>query len=175
MQSDSTRTSNRNLIEVKVTIERAVSEVFSFYRDFTNLPRFLGDVMAVEPTGPMTSQWTIEGPFGMQAHWTIEVTEERMNELICYETAGLHGLRTYWEIYFTPGLSGGETEVREVMKVPLGKLGEAALALIGKFPAAEMTANLQRLKEFMETGKVTDTSYAVPGKFQNASQDERNK
>ena len=40
MQSDSTRTSNRNLIEVKVTIERAVSEVFSFYRDFTNLPRF---------------------------------------------------------------------------------------------------------------------------------------
>ena len=175
MQSDSTLTSNRNLIEVKVTIERAVSEVFSFYRDFRNLPKFLGDVMAVEPTGPTTSRWTIEGPFGTRAHWTIEVTEERTNELICYETAGVHGPRTYWEIYFTPDLRAGGTEIREVMKVPLGRLGEAALALIGKFPAAEITANLQRLKEFMETGKVTDTSYAIPGKFQDTSKGERNK
>ena len=58
-----------------------------------------------------------------------------------------------------------KTEVREVMKAPLGKLGRAALALIRKFPAEELTANLRRLKEVMETGKVMDTSYAVAGKF----------
>jgi hypothetical protein len=29
----------------------------------------------------------------------------------------------------------------------------------------EVTSNLHRLKEIMETGKVTDTSYAVAGKF----------
>lgn len=63
----------------------ALPEVFSFYRDFRNLPRFLGDVMA--------------------------------------------------------------------------------LALIGKFPAEEQSANLRRLKEILETGSVTDTSYSVPGKF----------
>jgi len=51
------------------------------------------------------------------------------------------------------------------MKPPLGRLGRAALALIGKFPAEEVTSNLQRLKEVMETGRVTDTSYAVSGKF----------
>jgi len=47
----------------------------------------------------------------------------------------------------------------------LGSLGRAALALIGKFPAQESPANLHRLKELLETGKVTDTDYAVPGKF----------
>jgi hypothetical protein len=41
----------------------------------------------------------------------------------------------------------------------------AALALIGKFPAEEVSANLHRLKEVMETGRVTDGSYSVAGKF----------
>ena len=51
------------------------------------------------------------------------------------------------------------------MKAPLGRLGRAALALIGKFPAEEVSANLHRLKEVMETGSVTDTRYSVAGKF----------
>jgi hypothetical protein len=74
-------------------------------------------------------------------------------------------LRTYWEIHFAPGSEAGETEVREVMKVPLGRLGRAALALIGKFPAEEVASNLHRLKQVMEEGRVTDTSYSVAGKF----------
>src|SRR5215510_9571421 len=154
-----------NTIGASVTIQCAVDEVFRFYRDFTNLPRFLGDVMAIEQIGPTTSRWTIQGPLGIQANWTIRVTEERTNELIRYETVGPPGLRTYWEIHFAPGSEAGETEVREVMKAPLGRLGRAALALIGKFPAEEVSSNLHRLKEVMETGRVTDTSYSVAGKF----------
>ena len=165
MQRTSLPPSDENTIEASVTIHCPVEEVFRFYRDFRNLPRFLGDVMVMEQIGPATSRWTIQGPLGVQAHWTIRVTEERMNELIRYETVGLPGLRTYWEIHFAPGSQPGATEVREVMKTPLGRWGRAALALIGKFPAEEVSANLHRLKEVMETGRVTDTSYSVAGKF----------
>jgi hypothetical protein len=48
---------------------------------------------------------------------------------------------------------------------PSWRPGRAALALIGKFPAEEVSSNLHRLKELMETGRVTDTSYSVAGKF----------
>ena len=48
-------------VQATVTIRRPVEEVFAFYRDFRNLPRFLGDVMAVEQTGPATSRWTVRG------------------------------------------------------------------------------------------------------------------
>jgi uncharacterized membrane protein len=121
--------------------------------------------MAIEPTGPATSRWTIQGPLGIRANWTIRITEERADELIRYETVTSPRLRTCWEIHFAPGPGPGDTEVREVMKAPLGRLGRAALALIGKFPAEEVASNLRRLKEIMETGKVTDTSYSVRGKF----------
>ena len=155
---------DENTIEGSVTIKRRTAEVFSFYRDFSNLPKFLGDVMAVERIGPAIYRWTIQGPLGIRVNWRIRVTEERTNELIRYETVGSPGLRTYWEIYFAPS-ADGETEVREVMKEPLGRLGRAALALIGKFPAQEVRSNLHRLKELIETGRVTDKSYAAPGKF----------
>jgi len=156
-----------NAIEASVRIQRPVGEVFNFYRDFRNLSRFLGDVMAVEPTGPTTSRWTIQGPLGIRARSTIKVTEERANALIRYETDTSPGLRTYWEIHFRPGSDARETIIRQVMRPPLGRLGRVALALIGKFPAAEVRANLHRLKQVMETGNVTDTSYAVRGKFSN--------
>lgn len=148
-----------------VTIQRSVEDVFRFYRDFRNLPTFLGDVMDVEPIDGATSRWTIQGPLGIRVTWTVKVTEERTNELIRYETVSLPGLRTYWEIHFAHGSNAAQTKVREVMKVPLGILGRAALAVIGKFPAGEVSSNLHRLKQVMETGKVIDTSYSVPGKF----------
>ena len=157
------------VIEGRITIQRPAEKVFEFYRNFKNLPRFLGDVMAIDETGARTSHWTIQGPLGIQAHWNIRITEVRANELIRYETVGSPALKTHWEIYFTPGATAGETEVHEVVKTPLGRLGRAALALIGKFPAEEVSANLHRLKEIMETGRVTDTSYAVEGKFDRHS------
>ena len=118
--------------------------------------------MAVEAIDAATSRWTIQGPFGIEAHWTTTVTDVRENELIRYEIAGAV---LSWAIYFASASAPGSTVVREVMRTPFGKLGRAALLLIGKFPAAEVAANLGRFKELMETGRVTDTSYAVPGKF----------
>jgi uncharacterized membrane protein len=169
MQRTSLPPPDDNSIQASITIQRPVEKVYEFYHDFRNLPSFLGDVMKIEQTGPATSRWTIQGPLGIQVHWTIKVTEERTNELIRYETVTSPGLRTFWEIYFSPGSEADQTEVREVMKAPLGRLGRAALALIGKFPAEEITANLHRLKQVMETGRVTDTSYSVAGKFSQQS------
>jgi uncharacterized membrane protein len=151
--------------EAAVTIGRPVEEVFRFYRDFRNLPRFLGDVLAIEQTGPKTYRWTVQGPMGIRINWTARVTGERANEFIGYETAPLPGLRTTWAIHLSPASRPGTTEVREVMTTPFGRVGRAGLALIGKPPAAEVSANLRRLKELLETGAVSDTSHAVAGKF----------
>ena len=165
MQTTALSLRDENAIEASVRIQRAVDEVFEFYRDFKNLPRFLGDVVAIEQIDSATTRWTVQGPLGIRVNWTVKVTEQRTNELIRYQTVISPGLRTYWEIHFAPGTKAGEMEVREVMTPPLRRLGRAALALIGKFPTEEMHSNLHRLKEIMETGRVTDTSYAVAGKF----------
>ncbi|MEU0157130.1 hypothetical protein [Micromonospora fulviviridis] len=52
-----------------------------------------------------------------------------------------------------------------MLKTPFGRLGHIALTLAGKPPAAEVAANLRRLKQLLEKGEVTDTEHAVAGKF----------
>jgi uncharacterized membrane protein len=162
MERTSLPSEDGDTIEARVIIQRPVEEVFEFYRDLRNLPSFLGDVMAIEKVDSATYRWTIEGPLGIRGHWTTTVTEERANELIRYETAGPG---SSWEFHFAAGPEAGSTEVREVMRAPLGRVGRLALALIGKFPRDEVAANLHRLKQIMEKGRVTDASYAVSGKF----------
>jgi uncharacterized membrane protein len=168
MRRLSLETRDASVVEGRVAIDLPIDEVYNFHRDFRNLPRFLGDVRAIEPLGHATYRWTIQGPLNLEVKWTVRVTEEVVNELIRYETVSSPGLRTYWEIYFAPGPRDGQTEVREVMRTPFGRVGRAALALIGKHPSEEVTSNLHRLKEVMETGKVSDTSYSVAGKFDGA-------
>ncbi|MER7445088.1 SRPBCC family protein [Micromonospora avicenniae] len=155
-------------VEASVTIERSVADVYDFYRDLENLPRFLGDVTAVERVDAATFRWTIVGPLGIQLKSVIRLTEERTSELIRYETTGPPGLRARWTVWFTE-VGPARTEVREVLEMPLGRLGHAALVLVGKPPGAEVAANLRRLKQLLETGEVTDTAHAVRGKFGTAA------
>ena len=64
MQSTPFATNDENRITATVTIKLPVEKVFGFYRDFRNLPSFLGDVMNIDQVGPITSRWTIQGPPG---------------------------------------------------------------------------------------------------------------
>jgi uncharacterized membrane protein len=57
---------NDQPIEASVMIRRPIDDVFSFYRDFRNLSRFLGDVTVIEPLDRATYRWTIQGPLGVQ-------------------------------------------------------------------------------------------------------------
>jgi uncharacterized membrane protein len=49
-----------------VTINKPKAELYAFWRDFANLPRFMTHVKAVETEGDLT-RWTIAGPLGRDA------------------------------------------------------------------------------------------------------------
>lgn len=151
-------------MEDSVAIDKPIAEVFDFYRNFSNLPKFLGDVMDVEHVGENTTRWTIQGPLGVKVHWTAVVTDAVENGHIFYETSS-DVLKTRWKIYFTQGASPEQTIVREVMLAPGGKVTETALMAVGKDPVKELHYNLERLKQYLETGRVLDTHNAVHGKF----------
>lgn len=139
-----------------VVIGRQAPDVYRFYRDFANLPRFLGDVVAVEQITDTTYRWLVSGPFGARMPVTVVITEQRVNRLIRYETRGPALLRGRWELSFADDPQTGGTRVRERLAVPLGPLGRAALALIGKFPRREVADNLTRLKHVLETEPLAD-------------------
>jgi uncharacterized membrane protein len=144
-----------------VVIRRPVRVVYSFYRNFTNLPRILGDVVAVEQITGTTYRWIVAGPLGSRVPMTVTITEQRVNKLIRYQTGGPRPLRGRWELAFAVDTDSAGTRVREQLVVPLGAIGRAVLALIGKFPDREVAANLTRLKQLLEIGDGSDTPSAA--------------
>lgn len=148
-----------------VTIARPVHEVYAFYADMTHFPQFLGDVTDVEPAGPNRYRWTIEGPLGIPVHWMVDILKARPDAMLCYGTEVTAGLRGTWTTTFEPVDQGAGTRVTQRLHMPFRNLSNTILTLMGKSPQGEVEANLQRLKELLETGRVTTTAHAVPGKF----------
>jgi putative redox protein len=157
-------------VEGAVIIWRPVETVFDFYRDFRNLPRFLGDVIHVELTGDDASCWTIRTPFGFNVHWPVLVTEVRTNSLITYEMQSLLA-PVRWHVAFTPADGGAATVVRECMTIPAGKFAEIVFSVLRKPPpACELQANLVRLKKLLEAGRVTTMDHVVGRHHRSAMQ-----
>jgi uncharacterized membrane protein len=146
-----------------VTIARPVHDVFEFYRNLGNLSSFLGDVMSVERIGPSLYRWVVSGPFGVKVRWKVRITELREDSLIRYQT--MSHLPTSWTVTFSTMPGQTSTLVEEGITIPFGAVGKVLLAFIGKPPVPEIASNLNRLKQLLETGTITDLSHSVPGKF----------
>ena len=57
-------------------------EVYSFWRDFQNLPRFMRHLESVEVMGEGRSRWRAKAPAGQSVEWDAEILEDREDEWI---------------------------------------------------------------------------------------------
>jgi uncharacterized membrane protein len=49
-------------VERSVTIDKPRAELFAFWRDFQNLPRFMEHLVSVRVDSPMRSHWVAKAP-----------------------------------------------------------------------------------------------------------------
>jgi len=69
-------------VEYSITIERPAEELYRAWRDAATLPRIMGFLADIRPSGDGRSEWRADGPFGQNHAWAMEITEERPGELI---------------------------------------------------------------------------------------------
>ena len=139
-----------------ITVARPRNEVYAFWRDFENLPRFMKNVESVENLGGGRSHWRAKGVAGTDREWDAELVEDRPNQRISWRT--IHSadhLRHAGTVSF---LSSGDsaTEVRVDLEYdpPGGKLGESIARLFGEEPGQQIEEDLERFKRVLETGDI---------------------
>src|SRR5262245_27785497 len=64
-------------IAQSVTINRSPEEIYRFWRDLQNLPRFMKHLDSVRATGDKRSHWAAKAPAGRTVEWDAEITEGR--------------------------------------------------------------------------------------------------
>jgi hypothetical protein len=60
-----------------VTINRSPEELYNFWRNFENLPRFMYHLEKVEVLDDRHSHWVANAPGGANVSWDAEITDER--------------------------------------------------------------------------------------------------
>ena len=147
-------------VERSLTIAKPVAEVFNFWRNFGNLPRFMNHLERVEITGERTSRWVAKTPLDLQVEWEAEITEERQNELIAWRSLPGSEVENSGSVRFksAPGDRGTEIIVNLEFQPPGGSAGAAVAKLFGKHPDRQVREDLRRFKQIMETGETATVS-----------------
>jgi uncharacterized membrane protein len=143
-------------VEESIIIDRSPEELYRFWLDVTNHPRFEPDIVSVTPLNGNRSHWVAQGPLGVRLEWDAEAYNERPFEMIAWRSLDGGQVQTAGSVHFQALPAGRGTEVRVNQKFnpPAGKVGVAIASLLGHDPAATMREALRRLKQIMETGEV---------------------
>jgi len=139
-----------------ITVDRQPEELYRYWRDFKNLPRFIDGLESVEVVDDLHSHWTVSAPGGLPLSWDAEITVDRENEMIGWKSIEGSKIDTSGYVRFERAPGGRGTMIRVAMQYipPAGKAGAALSSLLGKRPGGYVEDALRRFKQLMETGKI---------------------
>jgi uncharacterized membrane protein len=155
-RSDSTTTGGSNQVRKSLIINRSPEELYQFWRDFENLPRFMRHLESVRLTEGGRSHWVAKAPAGTSVEWDAEITEDRPNELIAWRSLDGAEVENSGSVHFerAPGDRGTIVKVEIDYNPPGGVIGAAVARLFGEEPGQQAQESLRTLKQVMETGEV---------------------
>jgi uncharacterized membrane protein len=142
-------------VEQAVTINRPREEIFRFWRNFENLPRFMDHLEAVQVVDEQRTHWIAKGPAGTRVEWDAEIHNEIPGELIAWRSLPGSQVAHAGSVHFLPAQDDA-TEVRVILRYdpPAGKVGAAVARLFGEEPSHQVAEDLRRFKQVMEASEL---------------------
>ena len=142
-------------IEKRIMIEQPAEELYRFWRNFENLPRFMQHLESVQVSGERHSHWVAKAPANTTVAWDADITDERENEYIAWRSVEGSQVMNAGEVRFIPIAGRGtEVQVSMVYDPPAGSVGVIVAKLFGEEPSQQVDGDLRRFKSLMEAGEI---------------------
>lgn len=143
-------------VEKTVTINRPAAELYTFWRDLNNLPKFMGHLQSIQVKDDRHSHWVASAPMGQSIEWDAEIVNDEPNHLIAWTSIHDAPIENSGFVRFQPATGDRGTEVKVVMEYqpPGGVLGTAIAKLFGEEPEQQIGDELNRFKQLMEAGEI---------------------
>lgn len=139
-------------VEDVVIINRPVAEVYRFWRNFENLPRFMNHLESVAVRESGITHWVAKGPAGVPVEWDARIINEIENSVIGWQSLEGSMVATAGSVHFEETPGGTRVRVHFQYDPPAGKLGAAVARMFGEEPNVQVRDDLRRLKEILEGG-----------------------
>ena len=146
-----------------ITVRKPAQEVYRFWREFENFPRFMAHVESVSAMR-QRSHWVAKAPGGTTVEWDAEIVDDQPGVAIQWRSLPEADVANWGTVRFVPAPGDRGTEVDVVLgyRPPAGKLGATVAKLFGEEPATQLADDLRRFKQVLESGEVV-VSEGSPG------------
>jgi uncharacterized membrane protein len=171
-RKDGAATSRRAVRVTKaIMINRPSEELYRFWRNLQNLPRFMTQVESVQVTGEKRSHWMAQGPGGKRVEWDAEIVEERPNELVVWRSLEGADVPNGGSVRFEPAPGGRGTVVKVELQYnpPRGVIAATVAKLFGQAPEQQVQEDLRRFKQLIEIGEIITTEGQPAGRASSTS------
>lgn len=158
----------RDLVEGKgdslsgktVTINRPRQELYDYWRDFSNLPKFMDNVVSIVKLDDLRWHWAVKAPGGRRVEWTSAITEDVPGRSIGWTSEEGADVPNSGRIEFldAPGGRGTWVSVTILYDPPAGAIGKIIAKMFQREPAIQVRRDLRRFKQLMETGEVATSA-----------------
>jgi uncharacterized membrane protein len=140
-------------------INKSPEELYSFWRNFQNLPRIMSHLERVDVLDETLSHWVAKSPAvaGSTIEWDAEITADEPNNRIAWRSVpGSSSIDHYGEIVFTSAMGdrGTEVHVRLAYNPPAGHVGNWIAWLSGESVERQIRDDLRNFKRLMECGEI---------------------
>jgi len=140
-----------------LTINRPRQEVYQFWRQLENLPKFMQHLSEVRPLGPKRSHWIAKMPKGVgTVEWEADIIVEEENALLAWRSLPESDIDNAGEVRFFDAPAGRGTVVQAAIayRPPAGDLGGGLAKLLNPAFKQVVKEDLRRFKRLMETGEI---------------------
>jgi uncharacterized membrane protein len=159
-------------VKKSMTVNRSPEEVYSFWRNLENLPRFMTHVRSVQRHGGGRSHWVVAGPRGTVIKWDAQITVDRPNEMIAWQTLPGSAVDHRGYVKFVPaaGRRGTEVHVALEYQPPGGQAGKLLGSLLGAITEQQIQEQIRNFKNILEAGEIPTIQGQTSGRVQSAQE-----
>lgn len=139
-----------------VMVNRPREELYAFWRDFQNLPRFMENVKSVTIMESGRTSWIVAGPGEIDIELVSEITEDLPGERIAWRSTQESDVDHEGYVEFRDNAFGRGTEVRVFIDYdpPAGTVGKVVAKVMQREPRVQARRELRRFKQLLETGEI---------------------
>lgn len=143
-------------VEASETIQVDPLQLYTFWKQFDNLPRFMEHLERVTPLPDGGWRWVVKAPAGSDVAWDADVTQDIPGRLIAWRSRPGSQIANEGFVEFAqaPGDRGTELRVRLMYEPPAGSLGVLVARLFREEPQQQIEGDLMRLKRLIEAGDI---------------------
>ncbi len=143
------------LVGRAVTINRSRDELYAYFRDFSNLPSFMENIVRVDVADDKRSHWVIKAPGGKTVEWDSTITEDADGDYFVWASDDGADVPNSGRIDFRDAGDRGTVVTATILyDPPAGLVGKLVAKLFQREPAIQARRDLRRFKQLMETGEV---------------------